>query len=39
MPEWISMKEVANIKFYNSVDSVKIIKKAFKIYNNNKQYE
>lgn len=33
MPEWISMEEIANIKFYNSVDSVKIIKKAFKIYN------
>jgi len=26
MPEWISLDEIENIKFYNSVDSVKIIK-------------
>ena len=39
MPEWIDMGKIGDIKFYNSVDSVKIIKKAFKIYTDNKKYE
>lgn len=39
MPEWIDMGKITNIKFYNSVDSIKIIKRAFKIYNDNKKYE
>lgn len=28
MPEWVSIDEIENLKFYNSVDSVKVIKKA-----------
>lgn len=31
MPEWISMEEIDKIKFYNSADSIKIIKKAMKL--------
>lgn len=31
MPEWIDLKRINKIKFYNSVDSVKIIKKAVQI--------
>jgi len=27
-PEWVSLDEISNIKFYNSVDSIKIINKA-----------
>ena len=30
-PEWIDLKDITKIKFYNSVDSVGIIKKAIKI--------
>lgn len=30
MPEWIPLEEIQNIKFYNSVDSVRIIKEAVK---------
>jgi len=33
MPEWINIKDFINIKFYNSVDNIKIIKKALKIIN------
>lgn len=36
MPEWIGIDDVESIKFYNSVDSIEIIKKAFKIYNDKK---
>lgn len=39
MPEWIDMDKINSIKFYNSVDSVKIIEKAFKIYKGTKNYE
>ncbi len=28
MPEWIDLNEVEKIKFYNSIDSVKLINKA-----------
>lgn len=28
MPEWIDLKDIRGIKFYNSVDSIKIIEKA-----------
>lgn len=31
MPEWIDLKYISKIKFYNSVDSVKIIRQAIKI--------
>jgi nucleoside triphosphatase len=31
MPEWINVKEIDKIKFYNSVDSVKIIKEVIKL--------
>lgn len=31
MPEWISIENIENIKFYNSVDSVKIIKEAMEL--------
>ena len=31
MPEWIPVAQVKNLKFYNSADSIKIIKKAQKI--------
>ena len=30
-PEWMDYKKIESIKFYNSADSVSIIKKAFKI--------
>ncbi|HIP49912.1 MAG TPA: NUDIX domain-containing protein [Candidatus Pacebacteria bacterium] len=31
MPEWISLDDLEKIKFYNSIDSIKIIKEAIKI--------
>ncbi len=38
MPEWIDVKNIDNFKFINSVDSVKIIKKAVKYLNNQKSF-
>ncbi|MBI3291176.1 NUDIX domain-containing protein [Candidatus Falkowbacteria bacterium] len=35
MPEWINLKDIDKIKFYNSVDSPAIINKAFNILNKN----
>lgn len=32
MPEWIDLSEVEKIKFYNSIDSLEIIKKAIEVY-------
>lgn len=32
LPEWINIGEIDKIKFYNSVDNVKVIKEAFIIY-------
>jgi len=29
-PEWINLNEIDSIKFYNSVDSIKVIKKALR---------
>lgn len=31
MPEWIPIGDIEKIKFYNSIDSIKIIKEALKI--------
>ncbi|MEI7621586.1 MAG: NUDIX domain-containing protein [Candidatus Moraniibacteriota bacterium] len=31
MPQWISLEDIEKIKFYNSVDSVEIIKSALKV--------
>lgn len=31
MPEWIDLKKINRIKFYNSVDSLSLIKKALKV--------
>ena len=31
MPEWVDLKNINKIKFYNPVDSVKLIKKAVKV--------
>lgn len=31
MPEWISLEDIKNIRFYNSADNVKIIKDAQKL--------
>lgn len=36
MPEWIDLKDIENIKFYNSIDSVEIINKAIRILENKK---
>jgi len=36
MPEWIDLKDIDKIKFYNNVDSPKLIREAIKI---NKNYE
>ena len=33
MPEWVDLDDLEKIKFYNSVDSVAIIKRAIKILN------
>ena len=33
MPEWINLSDINKIKFYNSVDSVKLIRKAVKYKN------
>lgn len=34
LPEWIDLNQIEKIKFYNSVDSVAIIKKAVAVKNN-----
>jgi 8-oxo-dGTP diphosphatase len=31
--EWVNIKEIENIKFYNSVDNMKIVRRALKIFN------
>jgi len=31
-PEWIDLEDIEKIKFYNSIDSLKIIKKAVEVY-------
>lgn len=33
MPEWISLNDVEKIKFYNSIDSLQVIKKSLEISN------
>jgi ADP-ribose pyrophosphatase YjhB (NUDIX family) len=30
MPEWVSVDEIENLKFYNSIDTVEVIKKALR---------
>lgn len=37
MPEWINVNNIDKIKFYNSVDSIEIIKEALRIYSENKK--
>jgi len=38
-PEWISLKDIEKIKFYNSIDSSDVVRKALETYNNkNKEY-
>lgn len=32
MPEWIDLDKISRVKFYNSIDNEKVIKKAFEIY-------
>jgi hypothetical protein len=31
LPEWIDLKDIGEIKFYNSIDSEEIIKKALQV--------
>lgn len=33
MAEWVNVKDIKKLKFYNSVDSINLIQKAYKIYN------
>lgn len=32
LPEWINLDDIGKIKFYNSIDSIKIIKDAIRLY-------